>query len=118
MLKDEYKKYIDNFENCRASMVSDSGTDISNALVVMSGTRLRIGQILADMTLEYLQHFSDLKAKGQTDKESDANARLRQNDINGISMAHFERFYKDLDSLEKSLKKRLRVLEMETFTNQ
>ena len=111
--KEEYDKYIKNFEDCRSAIISDSSYAVSEALCVLSGTRFRVGQILAEFSIYYAKAFDKFKVEDITDKKAKECAKLSLFEQHKVGIDHWDKMYKDLDSLEKSLKKRLMVLGME-----
>jgi hypothetical protein len=110
MLKQEYEGYIKVFNNNVTNVRSDSPEMVSLSLVDLSGVKFRVGQIIADIDLEYSQYFSNAKDKDKTDKDAQGIAAMQLYDCHGVSKAHFERMYKDLETLIQSLKKRIAVL--------
>jgi serine kinase of HPr protein (carbohydrate metabolism regulator) len=113
MLKDEYDNYMRTFEENVKSVCSDAPRSVSAALIVLSGIKFRVGQILADLEVEYANNFSKEKAGEVTDKLAKSRAEILILENHGISKAHFEKMHKDIETLVQSMKKRLTVLESE-----
>lgn len=82
-------------------------------LVEIDGMKFRIGQIIADLEIDYNQLFSEVKKEGVTDKHAKAEVDRMITTKYGKSSKHFERLHEDMDSLVKSLKYRINVLSRE-----
>jgi hypothetical protein len=113
MLKDEYETYMKTFEEQVKNVCSDSPQAVSAALISLSGIKFRIGQILANLEVEYANNFSIEKVGEVTDKLAKSKAEMLILEKHGISKAHFEKMYKDIETLVQSIKRRLAVLEGE-----
>jgi Leucine-rich repeat (LRR) protein len=109
----EYKKYIDKFNNYVQSVRSDSPELVSLAMVDLQGIKFRLGQILAELESEFNINFANAKTADITDKLAEAKAKMEIELKHGISKNHIERAYKDLDGLVQTLKKRLAVLSLD-----
>ena len=108
--RQEYDKYLKSFDDLKKNMTSDSGDLISKSVVNLAGMNFRIGQIIADLLLEYAEVFGEGKKHDFTDKAAKESACLSINNSHKISLRHFESMRKDFDEMIKCLKKRLAII--------
>ncbi len=111
--KIEYDKYMESFKNLSKGIVADCPHAVSKALCTVSGIRVRVGQMCGDLDREFSPQFSIFKSQGCTDKDATNKTKTVIDYEFGVGVVNIENLYKDLDSLEKSLKKRIAVLALD-----
>ena len=115
ILKEEYDKYIGYFNANKAKITGDSPNEISEAMANLQGICFRVGQVIADLEVQALYAYREIRKDVKTDAEAKKLAQLQIYEEYTISQLHFENLHKDLDKLVQVLKKRLAVLSAEMY---